>query len=285
MPKMLKALPIILTFIIVPQVFAQGSPFGNLADERNTHRVILEFRGVGLNDYRSVRQGYQDLQSSYNNSVGTRRDEISSQMVSRAKDILTAKLGATLSHLEDLRAQLADSGRVSEETLLELAEISERFSTTAATLKPQIDEAESLVELRALLSQVNAAAQTATNESRVMNATLNVASGEYLIEQIEDKARVVYAHINSAADLGGDVLSIQRKYDDSMTRLSSAKTTYARVNELVTSDTPLTSTQLINLRSWVSSANSDLRQAHTGLKEVLSDLRVLYSRSPWELKL
>ena len=287
MRKLLTILPVLFAFAIISPVLAQdrneGSAFGNLTDERNTNRTILETRGVRLQDYRNVREDYQSLRESHETSFGTRREELADQMLGRAKDILIAKLGATASHLESVYSQLADSGRASEAALTALTEAIQNFNTKIAGFETQINEAESLEELRSISAQINSEVQAIVNRTRSQNANLNVARGEHLIGRIEARAEVIQRHINAAADLGGDVTAIQRAYDSSMLSLEAAKDEYAEINVLISGGEELTSSQIVTLRSLVNSANKNLKSAFEGLQQVVKDLRVLYSQSPWEI--
>jgi len=99
MPKAFILGTIVITLFLGTAVFAQDSPFGNLADEEKTERTMLTAEGLTLTDYLSVRSNYLNLLELHDRAFGTRKTELAVQLVSRAKDLLIAKLGAPHTYL------------------------------------------------------------------------------------------------------------------------------------------------------------------------------------------
>ncbi len=269
-------LAIVITLFLGSSSFAQDSAFSNLADEKNLNREFLSPRGLKRADYLSSRGEYTDLRSEHDQSFGTRKTELAAQMLGRAKDVLTAKLGATSTYLENLYSRVAETGRASEATLAALNKVKNDFVALASGFETKIEEAETLADLRAVSIEINTAIQAAINGSRQALTTLTVARGESMIERIEERAVVVLEHINASADRGGDVEGVQETYNAAMLSLEAAKETYAAINADTTS-TP------DSLKARLQQANQNLRSAYEGLSSVLEDLKVLYSQSPWQI--
>jgi len=267
---------IIFTLFLGPISFAQNSAFSDLADERNLNREILSTTGLTLADYFSSKEEFMALRSLYNESFGTRKTELAAQMLGKAKDVLMAKLGATSTYLGNLYVRVVETGRATETNLTAFNKVKSDFNASIAGFETKIGEAETLADLSAVSIEINVAIQTAVGGSRQLLTTLTVARGESMVERIEERAVVILEHINASADRGGNVAQVQQTYNAAMLSSEAAKETYAAINADTTSTAD-------SLKSKLQRANQSLRNTYEGLNDVLKDLKVLYSQSPWQI--
>lgn len=273
----------IITLFLSSVAFAQDrdSAFGNLADQNKAGRTILSTEGLQRADYLSSRKDFSSLREMFNQAFGTRKTELSDQMLARAKDVLTAKLGATSTYLENLYAKVAETGRVSQGNLTLLSKVKSDFDALIPGLTAKIEAAKTLAELNTISKEINTAIQTAVSNSRQTMTILAVARGEALIDKVEKLAPIVLEHINVAADHGGDVTDVQKTYNSAMLSLESAKNMYAEISALVGDGGALDKDEVATLQTKLRNANQDLHSAYDGLTSVMKTLRVLYSQSPW----
>jgi hypothetical protein len=282
MRKFLLILPISIALLLGTIVYAQDSPFGGLTGETASDRMILSVTGLTIQDYLTAKENYIRLVELYERSYGTRRAELAEQRVARAKDVLVGKLGAVLSYLSDLFDKTLSTGRLVESSMMSLGDLRNEFEGRIPAYEEQIENAESMSTLSTLSSQINEDMKVTMESARVYTSILAVARGGYLITRIEEKAPIIQVHINASGDLGGDVGGVQNTYDNSMLSLEDARDEYGVISGMIGDGTTGGYSADV-LRSRVRSANGEMREAFDGLNSVLSELRTLYSNSPWEI--
>lgn len=282
MRKFLLILPISIALLLGTIVYAQDSPFGGLTGETASDRMILSVTGLTIQDYLTAKENYIRLVELYDRSYGTRRTELAEQRVARAKDVLVGKLGAVLSYLSDLFDKTLETGRLVESSMMSLGDLRNEFEGRIPAYEEQIENAETMSTLSTLSSQINEDMQVTMESARVYTSILAVARGGYLITRIEEKAPIIQVHINASGDLGGDVGGVQNTYDNSMLSLEDARDEYGVISGMIGDGTTGGYSADV-LRSRVRSANGEMREAFDGLNSVLSELRTLYSNSPWEI--
>jgi len=284
----MKLLSYIFTFLLVlpvVQVLAQEdtSPFGTLTDESRQSRTVLETRGHDTTDYRRTLEDYRDLNTRANQSYGAQRTALSEQALARAKDVLYTKLGAGETHLENLIQRLGSLNLLSEGDRQVLNSELSKYQAFVNDMRAQIDNATSITALRGLSLQINTAIQNSLNIANYYTIKLSIQKGSAIINSIMERAEVIQAHINAAGELGGDVGAIQSNFDSAMLTLERAKNTYASISAnldtLSPSDNRAVETQFQQIRD----TNTSVAEAHSSLKQVVTSLKNLYGRSPWNI--
>lgn len=284
MSKSLVLLPLISLVFLGTVVFAQDSPFGNLADEEKTDRTVFSTENLTLEDYLSVKSNYENLVELHERAFGTRKTELAKQMTARAKDVLVSKIGAAQTFFVGLLENVKETKRLSEISITLLEDVSKSFEELVPDYLIQIEKEEAtLDDLVETSEQLNDSILASLEGVSDQISILAVARGQFLIELIDQKAPIILAHLNASADLGGNTEGVQDDYNAAMLKMEKARDGYNQIAESIGDGSSFDTRDRDQLLNRVSGANKDMRAAYDGLENVLSDLRILYSQSPWEI--
>lgn len=266
-------------------IAAEESPFENLSSEENNLRTVFGIENQNLNTYLDVKQSYDNLSELYERAFGTRKEELSLQLVARAKDVLVSKTGAVLNYTQDLIIDVEKTNRISEEELKVLSLSTADFRLTGLEYEEEIDTKTTIEELTNLSKTYNKSFFDVLVSLKLATIQLSVARGEFLIEQMQGEGDLLQAHLDASANVGGNIGSIQEVFNEGMLDLEAAKTKYKEVTiQLNNAEIEEGDRDYEGLLNKSISANKKVSSGHGSLKNVLSSLRALYSQSPWQLE-
>ncbi|MBI2414710.1 hypothetical protein HYV31_02630 [candidate division WWE3 bacterium] len=281
----------ILTFFLIATFFrtsfpayAQSSAFGVLTDEKNMGRENINLDGHNLASYEKALDEYIKLNATYTKSYGPQKTILEKQVLGKAKDVMTTKLGAVLTFLQNLKTKSIELGLMTDEDKSLYDAGLAKYQNYAAKRNEVVANLNFLLGLKDQSAVLNKEILEEMQFSEVFLARISVTRGRFLIARLMELAPVIQAQISTSSDVGGDVREIQMLLDDSMLILEGLKDSYSEI-EKQAAMVGIAKTSDSNFMGDTRIANAKMVIAYNGIVDVVSKLKILYATAPWDEKL